>query len=243
MPYAFIVIALQVALVVHVFKTGRNTYWVWAIAMLPLVGSLAYVIVEILPDLMGSRTTRRAVSTLHKTIDPSRDLRKAERELRLTDSIDARRRFADQLLDAGRYEEAIEHYRSALVGLYEHDPQLLLGLARAQFAKGEASAARGTLDELIAENPEFKSPEGHLLYARALEQEGNKARALTEYQTLAKYYPGAEAKYRYAVLLKQLGKNVEARGVIEQMLNDAELATSFFRRNEKEWLDKARREL
>jgi hypothetical protein len=242
-PYAFVIIALQVALVVHVFKTGRNTYWVWAIAMLPLVGGLAYVIVEILPELMGSRTTRRAVSSMKKTMDPGRDLRQAERQLRLTDSIDARRKFADQLLDAGRNDEAIEHYRSALVGLYQHDPLLLLGLAKAQFAKGEASEARKSLDELIAENPEFKSPEGHLLYARALEKEGNLERALQEYQTLVKYYPGAEAKYRYAALLKQLGKNVEARGVIELMLNDAELATSFFRKNEREWLDKARREL
>jgi hypothetical protein len=241
-PY-ILIIALQVALVVHVFKTGRNTYWVWAIAMLPLVGSLAYFIVEILPGLMGSRTTRRAVSSVKKTIDPGRDLRQAERQLRLTDSIDARRKFADQLLEANRYDEAIEHYRSALVGLYKHDPQLLLGLAKAQFAKGEASEARKTLDELIAENPGFKSPEGHLLYARALEKEGNRERALKEYETLAKYFPGAEAKYRYAVLLKQLDKTAEARAIVEQMLNDAELATGFFRKNEKEWLDKARREL
>ncbi len=49
----------------------------------------------------------------------------------------------------------------------------MLGHAQAQFGKGDASAARATLDELIRRNPDFRSPAGHLLYARALEAEGN----------------------------------------------------------------------
>src|SRR5207302_1935924 len=81
----------------------------------------------------------------------------------------------------------------ALTGLYEHDPNLMLGLAQAQFGKGEASAARATLDELIRHNPDFRSPTGHLLYARALEAEGNVPKALEEYAVLAPSYPGAEA--------------------------------------------------
>ncbi len=243
MPLYILIIAIQVALVVHVFKTGRNTYWVLAIAMLPLVGSIAYIIVEILPSLMGSRGARRAVANVHRTIDPGRDLRKAERQLRMTDSIDSRRKLSEHLLEAGRYDEAIEGFRGALVGLYEHDPTLMLGLARAQFGKGLASDARQTLDELIARNPEFKSPEGHLLYARAVDQEGDQQKALREYETLVKYFPGAEAKYRYAVLLKQLGQQQQARGMLEQLLGDAELASGFYRKLQKEWLEKARREL
>ena len=243
MPLYLLIIAIQVALVVHVFKTGRNTYWVWAIAMLPLVGSIAYIIVEILPGLMRSRGARRAVANVHRTIDPGRDLRKAERQLRMTDSIDTRRKLAEHLLEAGRYDEAIEGFRGALVGLYQHDPILMLGLARAQFGKGRAGDARQTLDELIARNPEFKSPEGHLLYARALEEEGDKDKALREYETLSKYFSGAEAKYRYAVLLKQMGRQPQARGMLEQLLGDAELASDFYRRQQKEWLEKARREL
>jgi len=53
-------IAIQAALIVHVIKTGRNMLWIWAIALLPLVGSIAYGAVEILPEVMGGRTARRA---------------------------------------------------------------------------------------------------------------------------------------------------------------------------------------
>ena len=45
---------------------------------------------------------------------------------------------------------------------------LMLGLARAQFAKGDPVATRATLDDLIRLNPEFKSADGHLLYSEAL---------------------------------------------------------------------------
>ena len=55
-------IAIQAGLIVHVIKTGRNMLWIWAIALLPLVGSIAYTVVEVLPDLLGGRTARRARS-------------------------------------------------------------------------------------------------------------------------------------------------------------------------------------
>jgi len=38
-----------------------------------------------------------------------------------------------------------------------------MGLAQAQFANSDAAGARATLELLIAKNPEFKSPDGHLL--------------------------------------------------------------------------------
>ena len=70
-------IAVQVGLIVHVIKTGRNMLWIWALALLPLVGAIAYVAVELLPELMGGRTARRAKSGMQRMIDPDRALRRA----------------------------------------------------------------------------------------------------------------------------------------------------------------------
>jgi hypothetical protein len=183
------------------------------------------------------------MSSAKKTIDPSRDLRDAHRRLRVNDSIESRRRVADELSNAGKYEEAVEYYRQALVGLYEHDPQLLLGLARAQFALEHWTPARETLDRLIKENPDFKSADGHLLYARALEGEGNIAKAKQEFEALSKYFPGAEARYRFAALLTKMGEGQRAKDELTHLLHDAEAATKFYRREQKEWLSLAKRDL
>jgi hypothetical protein len=236
-------ILLRVALVVHIVKTGRNTLWVWLVIFEPVIGGLAYFVVEILPGLMGSRTAKRAASGLRKTVDPHRDLREASLKLAVNDSVDSRRKVADQLFDRGRYDEAMEHYRAAMTGIYSHEPLLMLGLAKAQFAKNQITDARQTLDELISNNPDFKSSEGHLLYARALEGEGNADKALSEYKALSKYYSGAEAMYRYASLLKRQGQVEQGNVMLKELLANSELAGAVFRKEQREWLDAAKREL
>src|SRR5688500_18086909 len=113
------------------------------------------------------------------------DLKRLETEKRITGGVVHRQEYADELLRQGRYDDAIREYRQALTGLVQHDPKLMQGLAQAQFSKGDASAARMTLDELLRENPEAISSDGRLLHARALEAEGNIARALEEYWALS----------------------------------------------------------
>jgi hypothetical protein len=234
-------IIVQVALIIHVVKTGRNQIWIWVLALLSLPGAIAYIAVEILPELFRSRTAQRTARGLRTALDPGRDLRRYESEARVGGNVASRQRYAQELVRHQRYDEAIGQYREALTGLYEHDPNLMLGLAQAQFDKGDASAARATLDELIQRNPDFRSPAGHLLYARALEAEGNVPKALEEYAVLAPSYPGAEAAVRYAQLLQAQGRRAEAQKLARELLEQARIAPGHYRRAQRPWLDAAQR--
>jgi len=234
-------IAIQAGLIIHVIKTGRNQIWIWVLALLSLAGAIAYIAVEILPDLFRSRTAQRTARGFKKAMDPKADLRRYESEARLTSNVASRQRYAEELARHEKHDEAIVQYREALTGLYAQDPNLMLGLARAQFAKGDAAAARTTLDELIRFNPDFKSPEGHLLYARALEAEGNVQKALEEYRVLAPSYPGAEAAVRCAQLLAAQGLREEARKLAQELLEQARIAPAHYRRAQRSWLDTAER--
>jgi hypothetical protein len=238
---AVLSIVLQALLIVHCIKTGRNTIWIWVLALLSYAGVIAYLVVEVLPEVFGSRTARRTARSLGKVLDPTADLRRYENEARVTGNVASQQRYADELARQERFDEAITAYRGVLTGLYEHDPNLMLGLARAQFGKGDAAAARSTLDDLIRLNPDFKSPEGHLLYARALETSGDTGKALDEYAVLASYYPGAEASVRYAQLLNAQGRAAEAQKVAQELLERARIAPAHYRRAQKTWLDSAER--
>ncbi|MEJ0035083.1 MAG: tetratricopeptide repeat protein [Gammaproteobacteria bacterium] len=239
----FLVLSLivQVLLIVHCIKTGRNTIWIWVLALLSYAGIIAYVAAELIPDLLRSRTAQRAGRNVKKALDPTADLRRYENEARVGGNVASMQRYADELTRQGRYDEAIAQYRKALTGLYEHDPNIMLGIAQAQFGKNDPAATRQTLDDLIRLNPDFRSPEGHLLYARALEGEGNVDKALEEYKVLAMSYPGAEAGARYAQLLKAQGQAEEARKIAHDMLEAARIAPEHYRRAQKEWLDIAER--
>jgi hypothetical protein len=240
MPTLFVIsIVLQALLIVHCIKTGRNTIWIWVIALLSYAGIVAYIAVELLPDVFGSRTARRAGRSMKRMLDPHGDLRRYEQQARVGVNVANLQTYADELVRQGRYDEAIAEYRKALTGLYEHDPNLMHGIARAQFEKGDATAARTTLDDLIRLNPDFRSHEGHLLYARALEAEGNFAKALEEYKVLAPGYPGAEGAVRYAQLLKSQGQGEESKKIARELLDGARIAPAHYRRAQRFWLDQA----
>jgi hypothetical protein len=209
------------------------------LAILSYAGIAAYLFVEVLPELYGSRTARRAGRSVKRMLDPTGDLRKYEQQARVGTNVANLQQYADELVRQGRFDDAIAEYRKALTGLYEHDPNLMLGIARAQFEKGDARATRMTLDDLIRLNPEFRSHDGHLLYARALEAEGNYPKALEEYAALAPGYPGAEAPVRYAQLLKAQGRADESRKVARELLDGAKIAPAHYRRAQRFWLDQA----
>jgi hypothetical protein len=236
-------LAIQAALVVHVIRTGRNTLWIWAIALLPAAGSLAYVVVEILPELFRGKAARRTQLGVQRMLDPNRNLRQVTAEVELSGNVDARRRLAEELYSRGQYAEAIDTYSAGLRGIFEHDPTLLLGLAKAQFAAQNFGAARASLERLIQHNPEFKSADGHLLYARTLEAQNALDEAEHEYEAVAPGYPGAEARLRHALLLKRRGKLAASRSMLQELLDGAKLAPAHYRKAQAEWLDWARREL
>ncbi len=243
MLFLIISLLIQAAFIVHVIKTGRNTLWIWVLIIpgVAWAGILAYLVVEVIPELMRSRGAQRTARGLRKAIDPGRELRRYETEAQVGSNVASRQRYAEELARHGRHDDAIAQYRQALTGLYEHDPNLMLGLAQAQFAKGDASAARATLDQLIAENPQFRSPAGHLLYARALQAEGNTAKALEEYRVVAGTYPGAEAAVRYAQLLQAQGQREESQKVARELLQQARIAPGHYRRAQREWLEAAQK--
>ena len=243
MWFGIVSLLIQAAFIVHVIKTGRNQLWIWVLILpgIALPGILAYIAIEIIPGLLRGRTAQRTARGLRKAVDPGRELRRYETEVRVGGNVASRQRYAEELVRHERYEEAIAQYRQALTGLYEHDPNLMLGLAQAQFGKGDAGGARATLDELIRLNPDFRSPAGHLLYARALEAEGNMPKALEEYRVVAGSFPGAEAAVRYAQLLQAQGHKEEAQKVARELLQQARIAPGHYRRAQREWLEAAER--
>ena len=234
---------IQLALIVHVLKTGRSRYWVLILIFMPLIGGIAYLIIELLPEFSGSLSGQRAVRSVKQTLNPGADLRQHEAAWSQSPNVDNGRRYAQALLESGNTTEAEDIINQALKGLFATEPTLLLLKARLQFEKDRTNEAVQTLESLQQHNPDFRSAEGHLLYARALEVEGNIDAAVREYSAVSGYFPGVEARYRLALCLEIAGKSSASRAELESILNDAKLAPSHFHKSQKTWLDAVKREL
>ena len=242
MPLYLLSIAIQVAAGVHVLKTGRDMRWLLLIIFVPTIGALIYFFVEVLPSLQHNPSARRALIRARDTVDPNRGVREGALDYERSQNIETASRLAEELTKAGRFDEAIRVCQEARTGLFEDDPKILLSLANAQFTANLHNDAIATLDYLRDKNPGFRSADGHLIYARALEGSGATERALEEYDALARYYPGAEARVRQALLYKKLGRTDRAAEVFAAVLKDARLAPKHFRRSQREWIEVAERE-
>ena len=67
--------------------------------------------------------------------------------------------------------------------------------------------------------------------------------AIEEYKALAGYYPGAEARVRYGVLLDRLDRKAEARAVLAALLPYSRRAPRHVRKVQAEWIGMAERAL
>lgn len=234
-------IALMLACVVHIIKTGRNFIWVYVVIFIPIFGALVYAAVEIVPSFFRSQAAQKIGAEAKAIADPNRSFREARRAVEITGSVDAKRALAEEYVRRGNYGEAIHIYQDALAGQFADDPALLMGLARAQFAAGDGAGAQSTLDHLQAADPTFISPDAHLTYARALEMQGKDEEALTEYARLVPYYSGEEARARYGLLLQKHGHTEEAQAQFAEILKMLEGAPKRHQQAQKEWFDIARR--
>ena len=234
---------IQILLVIHVLKTGRNRYWIWLLLFLPLIGGVAYLVVEIIPELSSGITGQRTRRGMRNLIDPGADIRTHAAAWEQSSNADNGRRYAQALLAAGRAADGEEILDQVLGGFFKTDPGLMLLKARAQFDQEKWEASLATLENLQKHNPDLRSPEGHLLYARTLEHTGRSDEAIVEYRAVAGYYPGAQARFLLGLALKNTGKEKEAAEEFRGMIRDAELAPAHFRKSERNWLDLAGREL
>ncbi|WKA26728.1 tetratricopeptide repeat protein [Bradyrhizobium roseum] len=243
MPVAIVVLLLDISLIYHASKTGRLQPWAFIILMVPLVGGLAYIVVELVPEWFGSPGAREARKRIAGKLDPEKTYRELSDRLAGTDTIANRQALAAECLDVKRFDEAEGHYAHLLTLPMGHEPAYALGRAQAQFGLGRFADVLATLDELRAQWPDFESAEGHLLYARSLAEIGRTDEALDEYHALVAYYPGAEARVRYGMLLRITGRNAEARVVFNELLLQMKRAPKYLRDAQAEWLSIAEKQL
>jgi hypothetical protein len=209
----------------------------------PGIGAVAYVVVELLPELLGGPHAQQARRHVANKLDPEKLYRALADRLDATDTIANRSALAAECLALGRFDEAERHYDHILKLPIGEEPLYALGKAKAQFGLNRPLDVIATLDDLQARWPEYQSAEGHLLYARALAAAGRAQDALGEFEALVAYAPSAEVRVRYGLLLDQLGRAAEAKAVFAELLVQMKRAPKYVRKVHAEWLSIAEKRL
>ena len=236
-------IAVQIACVVHLFRNHRNSLWLWAIILLPIAGSAAYVVVEVLPGLFQRREVRAVQAAAVRKLDPERELRAARAAVDVADTAATRTALADALAEAGNWGEAVRHYREAVAKTPGQDRAASVKLARACLEAGNTAEARRLLEALPDSASPSENDRAALLLARSLDELGETDRALALYAELGERMPGAEAQCRQAALLIGDGRHADAVPLLEEAERRARRLDKMERRKDSDMYDWAARTL
>jgi len=219
LPYA-----LQLLCLVHAIKTGRNSTWIWIIIIVPYIGGLAYLGVEILPSLLSRRRAHAVQDGILAIVRP----REKTKTLRLKAEFSATHNnlldYADALLSDRDYAQALEIYRRLNQGIFKDDPELLYKLALAEHSGGKPVAARAYLDKLM--DPEartFRSIREYLLYLQVLEKTEATEAVDAEYLRILELKRDMDIDLQHLDYLGRTGRAEEARARIEKLRKEEEV--------------------
>lgn len=236
-------LVLQAVTLIHAIRTGRINPWLWVILFFPLIGGVAYLYMEMWPDIRRGRSLDRLKSTVARTMDPECELKRLRKELEICESHENRVALAAEYARLQRWDEAAATYRDALQGYFAREPEALLGLAGVQLAQGDYAAILDTLSLLEAGTTGHTKPEVILLRARALEGLGRNDEAVAAYETLLPVAVGQEAPCRLAVLLESMGQRERAQALFQQVVREIGRGPRHYQRSQAEWLALARQRL
>jgi hypothetical protein len=235
------ILALQIGVVVHAFRTGRPYWWIFVIMAFPIIGSVIYYLVEVAPGGRQERALLKIGRDISKAVNPDRELHRRAEELAICGSMQNKLSLAEECTERGSFDDAIHLYESAREGQYVNAPDLVLGLARARFFNGDWAIARDLLNELTAAHPEYYRQDVAILRARSADADGDRPAALHILEEVLERSVGLEARYRYAEILWRNGQPDHARIELQRVLEHAQRFK--VSAAEKQWATLSRRTL
>jgi hypothetical protein len=168
-----VILAIQIACVIHLLRTGRPYWWLWIIFVIPLIGVAAYIYLEVRPT-WGKLDLDSILWKLK-----SREQRIAILSERLEDSSTVKNRLAlaAELHEARLFDRECQVLEGGLRGAFKDDVTLLLRLAEAHLEAGRAAEAKQIVEQVVPPRSPDVQLQHALLRARTLARQGLSAQA------------------------------------------------------------------
>ena len=243
MPLLLLPYLIQLGLAWHVYKTGRDMRWIYILILAPYLGGLIYIVMEILPEFLGSRRGRDMKKLAMNAIDPDRAYREAKRAYEDNELPQQLQNLAQAALESGRTDEAERLFRQAMTGINADDPVLRFGLAQSLGRLGRFAEAKAVAEEMRRDSPDFRRWQVSWLLGAAAEQLSDFAGAEAHLRDAYAIATEEGPRIALAKVLAALGKPGEARGIYEEIVKRAGKSPRQYVAANRKLIDEAREAL
>ncbi len=224
-------VILQAVAIIHFIRRRPDMYWLWIIIFLGPLGALAYIFMEVIPDLGLLRQSfaafprRKRISYLEGMVLQN-------------PSVGNYEELADLYLEEGKFARARECYDKSISSRVDYpDPIYRRGIAEINL--GDFAAAVPDLEYVTSRDRKYDSYRAMALLAHAYANTGQPEKAEALFEQVTEISTMSETYYNYANFLAAQKRNAEAREWAQRILSKKPAMPRYLQRRERPWFRKA----
>ena len=230
MPVLSLSLVLEVLALVHFAKKRPDTYWLWIIIIGGPVGSLAYLLIEGLPDLQFNQSFQ----WMHRR----RRMKQLEIMVLDNPSSGNYEELGELYSESKQYQKARECFDKAITPRSDA-PNPFYGRALCELELGDFAAACNDLEKVVAKDRKYDYQRALGLLAFAYAESGQTDRARMIFTEALASSTLSETQFHYALFLAKSGDTAAARQMAAQVLNKKATLPSYLKRRERPWFRRA----
>jgi hypothetical protein len=228
--YSFGLIFMAIA-IVHFIRRRPDAYWLWIIMLGGGLGSLVYIVVEVLPDLGLLRQRFRILS--HR-----KRIRQLEVLILDNPSAGNYEELADLYLEQKNFQKAKECYDRA-ISTRTDSPDPFYRRALCEIELNDFQNAVTDLELVVDKDPNYDYQRAAGLLAYVWFENGQAERAAKLFAQITETSTLSETQFNYARFLAAQGKAEEARQWAQKVLAKKITMPRYLKRRERPWFQKA----
>ena len=226
-PWGYI---LQILALVHAVRRRPEGYWYLIILMGGMLGALAYIVIEVLPDAGLARDAFTGLGRKSR-------IRSVETTILDNPSAANFEELGDLLFDEKRYSESYAAYNKS-IGVRDDSVHAFYRRAQCAMELGKFSEAVPDLEHVVASERKYDSYRAAGFLAHAYANTGQAELAEAWFLEVTELSTNSETLFNYASFLKTLGRKAEAREWAEKILSKQRTLPRYLKRLERPWAQK-----
>lgn len=232
---------LQLCAIVHVMKTGRERYWIYVLFMIPIIGGLAYLFSEIVPDILKNMKVQQTVT---KIVTPNKNIKQLEANISMINTVNNRIELADAYFEAERYPDAVKLYEECISNNLDNDGDVKRRIAKSAFNIQDFKKVISVLNEIrVVDDQRLLNWEMHLMLAQSYEILKENENAEKEYKEAITRFSHFEIIYNLGMFFLKLNKQSDASEQFQSIVTLSVHLPKFHKKQVKKWIRLSKVEL
>lgn len=216
----YLIVALQVFCVYHLYKNKNDYYWFFLIIFLPLIGCAIYLITQVYNKHEVDKI-QEGISTI---INPTKKVRDLEKTLAFSETFQNRVNLADAFFEIKDYNNAIIHYEEAISKDFHNDKYVSLQLIKSYHFLSDNDKVV-LYSEKVLNTIDFKGSQSEFFYGLSLAKLGQVKTAEKHLKSIDTRYSNYEERLVLAEYLLSQNKKTEAKDLLNEIYIESQHMT------------------